>query len=177
MVWEWEWFTGLHMQGETDPELRNWVTRRRKEEKSLQRDSSDESYVWKLVWAEGSGLGWMGGLVGWLDGGRGVRVVLVVGSLVGEPKPGRLGVEREAHALSRVTEPPLAGLSSTAKRAKRWEIGRVRYSVCWVIASVEVVLEKNLANFLSIKVRYTSNPLVSWLKPSAIRVHVLHDLP
>jgi len=46
-------------------------------------------------------------------------VVLVVGSLVGEPKPGRLGVEREAHALSRVTEPPLAGLSSTAKRAKR----------------------------------------------------------
>ena len=31
-------------------QLRNWVTtRRREEEKSLQRDSSDESYVWKLV--------------------------------------------------------------------------------------------------------------------------------
>ena len=64
------------------------------------------------VWVGG---GWVGGL----DGGRVVRVVLVLGSLVGEPKPGRLGVEREAHALSRVTEPPLAGLSSTAKRAKR----------------------------------------------------------
>ena len=30
-------------------QLRNWVTTRRKEEKSLQWDSSDESYVWKLV--------------------------------------------------------------------------------------------------------------------------------
>ena len=47
-------------------QLRNWVTTRRKEEKSLQWDSSDESYVWKLVWAEGSGLGWW--WVGWWAG-------------------------------------------------------------------------------------------------------------
>ena len=143
MVWEWEWFTGLHMQGETDP-----VAELGHNKKKRRGKVTSTGFQWRILCMEAclsrgvrSGLV-VGGLVGWLVSGRGVRVVLVLGSLVGEPKPGRLGVEREAHALSRVTEPPLAGLSSTAKRAKRWEIGRIRYSVCWVVASVKVVLKK-----------------------------------
>ena len=110
-----EWFIHSAVRVKLVTQLQNWVTTGRKEENVTSMEFQSEEWpMYESVSAEPRGQVWVAGRSGWL-----VRVVVGVWS--GEAcREARSILEgRCAHALSRVTELPLAGLSFANRQEVR----------------------------------------------------------